>query len=286
MRHDSHFVEALSSRFGASLGRWIPLEEIETNPEQPRTSVGDLRELVKSIEARGVLEPLLVRPIADNRFRIIAGERRFRAAMEAGLTEVPCIEFDVPENEVIEIALIENLHRKDLHPFEEAEGYAGLVNRHGYTQQRVADAVGKSRVSITEALFLLEIPEDIREECRRADIQARSVLLQIARLKDPDLMRAALESGLGFNPRRSAGSKEGRRRPPGWPVLVRVQAKGRTFQAEPLLPEIPGGQVRADRDPPPRHQAARSRGDQGPETLKPRGAPAAACHPERARSAG
>jgi ParB family transcriptional regulator, chromosome partitioning protein len=199
MRHDSHFVEALSSRFGASLGRWIPLEEIETNPEQPRTSVGDLTELTRSIEARGVLEPLLVRPIGDNRYRIIAGERRFRAAMEAGLTEVPCIEFDVPENEVIEIALIENLHRKDLHPFEEAEGYAGLVQKHGYTQQRIADAVGKSRVSVTEAMSLLDIPEDVREECRRADIAARSVLLEIARLKDPEMMRAAIEqAAAGF----------------------------------------------------------------------------------------
>lgn len=192
MRHDSHFVEALSSRFGASLGRWIPLDEIETNPDQPRTSVGDLKELARSIEARGVIEPLLVRPIADGRYRIIAGERRFRAAMEAGLAEVPCIEFDVPENEVIEIALIENLHRRDLHPFEEAEGYAGLANRHGYTQQRIADALGKSRVSVTEAMSLLDIPEDIREACRRADISARSVLLAIARLKDPDAMREAV----------------------------------------------------------------------------------------------
>ena len=192
MRHDSHFVEALSSRFGASLGRWIPLDEIETNPDQPRTSVGDLRELVRSIEAKGVLEPLLVRPIGDGRYRIIAGERRFRAAMEAGLTEVPCIEFDVPENEVIELALIENLHRKDLHPFEEAEGYSGLAERYGYTQQQIADAVGKSRVSVTEALSLLDIPEDIREECRRADIGARSVLLAIGRLKDPDAMREAI----------------------------------------------------------------------------------------------
>jgi ParB family chromosome partitioning protein len=192
MRHDSHFVDALSSRFGASLGRWIPLEEIETNPEQPRTSVGDLAELVKSIEAKGVLEPLLVRPIGDNRYRIIAGERRFRAALEAGLTEVPCIEFDVPENEVIEIALIENLHRKDLHPFEEAEGYSSLVTKHGYTQQRIAEAVGKSRVSITEAMSLLVIPEDVRKECRRADIGARSVLLQIAMLKDPAAMREAI----------------------------------------------------------------------------------------------
>ncbi len=209
MRHDSHFVEALSTRFGASLGRWIPLEEIETNPDQPRTNVGDLKELVRSIESKGVLEPLLVRPTGDGRFRIIAGERRFRAAMEAGLTEVPCIEFDVPENEVVEIALVENLHRRDLHPFEEAEGYAGLANRHGYTQQRIADAVGKSRVSVTEAMSLLDIPEDVREECRRADIAARSVLLAIARLKDPDTMREAIAAAAAGSTRDDLRRKKG-----------------------------------------------------------------------------
>jgi ParB family chromosome partitioning protein len=209
MRHDSHFVEALSTRFGASLGRWIGLDEIETNPDQPRTNVGDLKELAKSIEAKGVLEPLLVRPMGDGRYRIIAGERRFRAAMEAGLTEVPCIEFDVPENEVIEIALIENLHRKDLHPFEEAEGYAGLAGRHGYTQQQIADAVGKSRVSVTEALSLLDIPEDVREECRRADITARSVLLAIARLKDTDAMREAIVEAAAGSSRDDLRRKKG-----------------------------------------------------------------------------
>jgi ParB family chromosome partitioning protein len=192
MRHDSHFVDSLSERFGGMFGRWISVEEIETNPEQPRSSVGNLTELAKSIEAKGVLEPLLVRPLPDGRHRIIAGERRFRAAIEAGLTEVPCIELDVAENEVLEIALVENLHRRDLHPFEEAEGYAALAARHGYTQQQTAEAIGKSRVSITEALSLLDIPEELREQCRRADIGARSVLLQIARLKDPDKMRVAV----------------------------------------------------------------------------------------------
>ena len=192
MRHDSHFVDSLSARFGGAVGRWVAIDEIETNPDQPRSNVGDLTELARSIEARGMLEPILVRPIDAGRFRIIAGERRFRAAMEAGLSEVPCIELDVPENEVLELALIENLHRKDLHPFEEAQGYAGLASRHGYTQQRIAEAIGKSRVTVTEAMGLLEIPEDVREECRRADIQARSVLLEIARLKDPALMREAI----------------------------------------------------------------------------------------------
>lgn len=192
MHHDSHFVESLSERFGASLGRWIGIEDIETNPEQPRTNVGDLTELARSIEKRGILEPLLVRPLGDGRFRIIAGERRFRAAIEAGLTEVPCIEFDVAENEVVEIALIENLHRRDLHPFEEADGYAALASKYEYTQQQIAEAVGKSRVSITEALSLLGIPEGLRDECRRADIHARSVLLQIARLGSPEKMRGAI----------------------------------------------------------------------------------------------
>jgi ParB family chromosome partitioning protein len=192
MRHDSHFVDSLSERFGASLGRLVAIDEIETNPDQPRRSVGDLSELARSIESKGVLEPILVRPLKSGRLRIIAGERRFRAALEAGLTEVPCIELDVPDNEVMEIALIENLHRRDLHAFEEATGYASLIERHRYTQQRIADAVGKSRVSITEALSLLDIPEDLREACRRADINARSVLLEIARLGDRKRMEEAI----------------------------------------------------------------------------------------------
>lgn len=192
MRHDSHFVDSLTERFGGSLGRYIPIDEIETNPEQPRSNVGDLSDLARSIEAKGVLEPLLVRPLPDGRYRIIAGERRFRAALEAGLAEVPCIEMDLADNEVLEIALIENLHRKDLHPFEEAEGFASLAAKHEYTQQQIADAVGMSRVSVTETISLLEIPEDLREECRRADITSTSVLLEIARLKDRAKMRDAI----------------------------------------------------------------------------------------------
>ena len=111
----------------------------------------------------------------------------------------------------MELALIENLHRKDLHPFEEAQGYAGLASRYGYTQQRIAESIGKSRVTVTEAMGLLEIPEDVREECRRADIQARSVLLEIARLKDPERMREAIRRVAGGSTRDDlrAGKKPG-----------------------------------------------------------------------------
>lgn len=201
MRHDAHFVDSLSERFGPSLGRQLPIEAIETNPDQPRRSVGDLSELKMSIESKGVLEPLLVQPLSSGRFRIIAGERRFRAALEAGLTEVPCIELDVPDNEVMEIALIENLHRRDLHPFEEAMGYAMLAETHGYTQQHIATTIGKSRVSVTEAMSLLQIPERLREKCRRADIDARSVLLEIARLGDEKKMEEAIAQVAGGSTR-------------------------------------------------------------------------------------
>jgi len=201
MKHDAHFVDSLSERFGAAIGRNIPIDEIETNPDQPRRSVGDLSELRMSIESKGVLEPLLVQPLEDGRFRIIAGERRFRAALEAGLAEVPCIELDVPENEAMEIALIENLHRRDLHPFEEAMGYASLAETHGYTQQQIAKTIGKSRVSITESMSLLQIPEKLRDKCRRADIDARSVLLEIARLADEDKMDEAIAQVAGGSTR-------------------------------------------------------------------------------------
>jgi len=190
MRHDSHFVEQLVRADELPVGRRIPIHLIEANPDQPRSSMGDLSELTKSITDKGVLEPILVRPREDGRYTIISGERRFRASMEAGLTEIPCIEMEVSDSELIEIALIENLQRKDLSPFEEADGYRALQERHEYTHEQIADAVGKSRVTITEALAIGRLPEAVQQECRRADIQSRSFLLELGRLKDEDLMLA------------------------------------------------------------------------------------------------
>ena len=176
---------------------------------------------------------------------IIAGERRFRAAVEAGLAEVPCIEREATDTETLELALIENLHRKDLHPFEEAEGYAALARQPGYTQQKIADAVGKSRVSVTEAMSLLDIPDDLRDECRRADIDARSVLLEIARLTSREEMEEAIERVVSGSTRDDlrAGKrdgKDGRRRhfqfvvrPKGGPFKLNLSfAKTRVDRSE------------------------------------------------------
>src|ERR671922_2527951 len=139
MRHDHHYVEELASRSGAPIGRLISIERLEPNPQQPRIEIGDLSELVASIREKGVLEPLLVRPSdVGGRFMIISGERRYRASLEVGLAELPCIEMDVDDRAVAEISLIENLQRKDLTPWEEADGLAALCERFGYTHEDVA----------------------------------------------------------------------------------------------------------------------------------------------------
>ena len=163
MRHDAHYVEELSQHQPATVGRMIDLDKIDPNPEQPRTEFGDLTELTASIAEKGVLEPLLVKPSrATGRWMIIAGERRFRAARAAGLTEVPCVEMDIDDGAVAEIALIENMQRKDLTVWEEADGLLALCERFGYTHEEVARKVGKSRSTVTEALSIAAIPADVR----------------------------------------------------------------------------------------------------------------------------
>jgi ParB family chromosome partitioning protein len=185
MRHDAHYVEELAQHRPTPIGRMIALEKLDPNPEQPRVEIGDLTELTDSIREKGVLEPLLVKPSEmGGRWMIIAGERRWRAAREAGLREVPCIEMEVDDRAVAEIALIENLQRKDLTPWEEADGLAALCERFGYTHAEVARKVGKSRSTVTEVMSIASLPEPVRERCRRADINSKSLLLQIVRQPD------------------------------------------------------------------------------------------------------
>lgn len=195
LRHDSHYVEQLTSRTsGAPVGRMIPIDKLAHNPNQPRIEIGDLAELIASIREVGVLEPLLVRPSdVGGRFMIISGERRYRASLEVGLTELPCIEMDVDDRAVAEISLIENLQRKDLTPFEEADGLQALAERFGYTHEEIARKIGKSRTSITESLSLSAIPQEIRDICRRADIGSKSMLLQIVRQPSLDEMKRFVE---------------------------------------------------------------------------------------------
>lgn len=199
MRHSTHFVEDLTVRSEAPVGRMIAVTDIEPDPSQPRDAMGDLGELAASIEDKGVLEPILVRPNPDaggarSAYRIISGERRYQAALEAGLVQVPVIEMKVGEQEALEIALVENLQRKDLTPFEEGEGYRRLADTHGYTHEQISHAVGKSRTVITESLALLEIPEEVRELALSLGVTSKSMLLEISKYtSDPEEMIALVE---------------------------------------------------------------------------------------------
>ena len=154
--------------------------------------MGDLSELIASIGEKGIIEPLVVRQRGE-RYQIIAGERRYQAAVQIGLRELPVVVREVDDTEVIELALIENLQRKDLTPFEEAEALHGLADRCGYTHEDLARRLGKSRTSITESLALQGMPDQVRTLCRLADITSKSLLLQIVRQETPEKMTALIE---------------------------------------------------------------------------------------------
>jgi ParB family chromosome partitioning protein len=192
MRHDSHYVENLATASRA-IGKTIPIDRIEPNPEQPRSEFGDLTELTESIREKGVLEPLLVKPRSDGTYMIIAGERRWRSSKLAGLTEVPCIEMDLDEQGVAEIALIENLQRKDLNVWEEADGLKALADKFGYTQDEIAKKISKSRSTVTELMTIAGLPESVRQRAAEANINTKSALLEIARQFDDAAMHEFLD---------------------------------------------------------------------------------------------
>lgn len=249
MRHDTHFVEELNARHEAPVGRMIPLSAIEPDPGQPRSTMGDLDDLVASIRDKGILEPILVRPLPGGTggdeamgsvvggilYRIISGERRYRAAQEAGLYEVPAIEMEVTDEEALEIALIENLQRKDLTPFEEAEGYRMLAESHGYTHEEISEAVGKSRTVVTESLSLLQMPARVRDTVQALGITSKSLLLEVLKAGTEeemiDLLEEVARRGLNRDDLRQRlrrgdkGGKSSRRKP----YVFRFKAPDRTF---------------------------------------------------------
>jgi ParB family chromosome partitioning protein len=194
MRHDAHYVEQLTSFSGAAVGRMIPVDKIRPNPDQPRKALGDLRELTDSIAEKGVLEPLLVRFMPrDDCYHIISGERRYHASRAAGLREVPCIEKIADDAETLELALIENLQRKDLTPFEEADGLQRLAEQFDYTHDDIAKKIAKARSSVTETMSLRVIPEALRKRCVEHGIISKSLLLQVARQPNEKKMLEAIQ---------------------------------------------------------------------------------------------
>jgi ParB family transcriptional regulator, chromosome partitioning protein len=193
MRHDEHYVETLAASAGAPLGLLVPIELLDPNPGQPRQVMGDLSDLMASVAEKGIIEPLIVRPQRGGRYQIIAGERRYHAAVQVGLRELPVVIREADDVEVMELALVENLQRKDLTAFEEAEALMQLAQRCRYTHEDMARKLGKSRTTVTESLSLNSMPEEVRNLCRLADITSKSTLLQIVRQTDPAKMLKLVE---------------------------------------------------------------------------------------------
>ena len=216
MRHDAHYVETLAAPSGKPVGRMVPIDHVDPNPDQPRQAMGDLAELISSVAEKGIIEPLVVRQ-RGSRYQIVAGERRYHAAVQSGLHELPVVVRDVDDNEMLELALVENIQRKDLTPFEEAEAMNSLAQRSGYTHEDLAKRLGKSRSTITEALSINGIPPEVRKVCRLAGINNRSLLLQIVRQGDTQKMLALIEKIASQGATREQLRKETQKPKPGRP---------------------------------------------------------------------
>ncbi len=180
--------------------RHIPVDKLQSGKYQPRTTIdaAALTELADSIRAQGVIQPIVAREIAPGKFEIIAGERRWRAAREAGLTEVPVVLRDADDRAVIAMALIENIQREDLNPLEEAVALSRLIDEFSLTHQQAAEAVGRSRAAVSNLLRLLELPEPIRAllEARKLEMGHARALLTLAPAAAIGLAREAAEAGL------------------------------------------------------------------------------------------
>ena len=177
-----------------------PIEKVVPNPKQPRRAFRDdlLHELAQSIRTQGIIQPLVVRPVGDH-FELIAGERRWRAARMAGLTRVPIVVREADDAEVLKLALVENVQREDLNPIDRARAYQSLIEDFGTTQEALADALGRSRTSITNTLRLLRLPPEIQEQVASGAISEGHGRALLAVTSDPErqrLWRRIVDEGL------------------------------------------------------------------------------------------
>ncbi len=187
-------------KVGRSVGvRVIPVDRIEPNPDQPRMvfDEGALHELAASIREHGVLQPILVRPLGENRFQLIAGERRWRASREAGQATIPALVEEIDDDTALEIAIIENLQREDLNPLEEAQMFDRMVHEHGYSIRKLADKLGKDKGYLENRLRLADAPEEIRElvSLRKDTLSHAYELMKVQDPKKRKKLAAQVASG-------------------------------------------------------------------------------------------
>jgi ParB family transcriptional regulator, chromosome partitioning protein len=178
--------------------RTLPIERLKPNPNQPRRNFDekDLQELAASIREKGVIQPLIIRPAADGDYEIVAGERRWRAAQMAAMHELPVLIRELSDSEVLELAIIENIQRADLNAVEEAAGYRQLMDRFGHTQEKLAEALGKSRSHIANLLRLLTLPDAVQEMVREGKLSSGHARALITAPDPEGLARQVIEKDL------------------------------------------------------------------------------------------
>ena len=190
--------------------QYVPIEKISPNPEQPRKRFDpqDLDDLANSIREKGVIQPLIVRRRDDGTFEIVAGERRWRASQMAQLHELPIIVREFTDVEVLEVAIIENIQRADLNSIEEAAGYRQLMDRFGHTQEKMAEALGKSRSHIANLLRLLNLPENVLEMVRQGDLTAGHARTLVPSKNPEKLAKQIIAGGLSVRAAEALIKKE------------------------------------------------------------------------------
>jgi ParB family chromosome partitioning protein len=218
----------------------IRVKEIERDPTQPRKDMGDLSGLQASIAAHGVLEPVIVSPLDEERYLLIAGERRLTAATLLGLPTVPAIIRTVEEHERLEIQLVENLHRKDLNPVEEAMAYRRLMDEFGLTQRDLAQRVGKSVAVINETLRILGLPEEVLAAVRTSEHATKSLLLEIAKQPEVEdqigLWQQAQRGQLTVKKARERKLRDRKSPPPRCDIYLATATVTVQFKTEPATP--------------------------------------------------
>ena len=214
IEEETNQVSALIEKKDTSGITFLPLESLQPGKFQPRRvfTKDILDDLVASIKTKGVLQPLLVRQIGNNRYEIIAGERRWRASKEAGLTQVPVIIKDFNDEETLEVSLIENLQRQDLNPLEEAQGYQRLMDEFKRTQEELARVVGKSRSYVANMLRLLDLPGTVKTYLDKGDITAGHARALLNAKNPEKLAKKVVEQGLSVRQTEQLAITEGEKK--------------------------------------------------------------------------
>ncbi|MGJ8569100.1 MAG: ParB/RepB/Spo0J family partition protein [Hoeflea sp.] len=198
------------SKPSVSADRTVPIEHVSRNPRNPRRTFdpSDLEDLSKSIRQHGIVQPVMVRRAGDDRYEIIAGERRWRAAQMAGLVEIPVIVRDVDDRTALEIAIVENVQRADLNALEEAQGYEQLIAQYGYTQNDLGEVIGKSRSHVANSLRLLKLPDEVRTMLAEGALSAGHARAIVSTSDPIRLARKIADEGLSVRDAEKLAQKD------------------------------------------------------------------------------